>query len=114
VLALVILGFFLHQCLHLESSEVALAGAALLLLITRAEPEHPLHAVEWPVIFFFVGLFVVVGALVEVGVIEALAKFALGVTQGAVIPTGIFIMWFSCGFPPSPRLLLITSLSWPR
>ncbi|MGQ9513119.1 ArsB/NhaD family transporter [Thermodesulfitimonas sp.] len=95
VLGTVILGFFLHQYLHLESSVVALSGAALLLLITRSEPEHAFHAIEWPVIFFFVGLFVVVGALVEVGAIEALAKFALGVTGGALIPTGIFIMWFS-------------------
>lgn len=95
VLGTVILGFFLHQYLHLESSVVALSGAALLLLITRSEPEHAFHAIEWPVVFFFVGLFVVVGALVKVGAIEVLAKFALGVTGGALIPAGIFIMWFS-------------------
>lgn len=95
VLGAVILGFFLHQYLHLESSVVALSGAALLLLVTRSEPEHAFRAVEWPVVFFFVGLFVVVGALVAVGAIEALAKFTLGVTGGALIPAGIFIMWFS-------------------
>lgn len=95
VLGVVVLGFFLHQYLHLESSVVALSGAALLLLVTRSEPEHAFRAIEWPVVFFFAGLFVVVGALVEVGVIEGLAKFALRVTEGALIPTGIFIMWFS-------------------
>lgn len=95
VLGAVILGFLLHQYLHLESSVIALGGAALLLLITRAEPEHPLNTVEWSVIFFFIGLFVVVGALVEVGVIEALARIALGITGGLIIPTGMLLMWLS-------------------
>ncbi|MEW6726989.1 MAG: ArsB/NhaD family transporter [Bacillota bacterium] len=95
VISVVILGFLLHQALHLESSVIALAGASLLLLITRAEPEHPLGQVEWPVIFFFIGLFVVVGALEEVGVIEALAKFSLEVTGGVMVPTGMLILWIS-------------------
>ncbi|KUK41132.1 MAG: Citrate transporter, partial [Clostridia bacterium 62_21] len=95
VLGLTILGFTLHQYLHLESSVIALSGASLLLLVTRAEPEHPLHAVEWPVIFFFIGLFVVVGALEEVGVIKMLAEYAMEVTGGVIIPTGMLIMWLS-------------------
>ncbi|MCL4439480.1 MAG: hypothetical protein M1609_02475, partial [Firmicutes bacterium] len=68
VIGLTILGFILHQLLHVESATVALGGAALLLVITGDEPEHALHAVEWPVIFFFAGLFIIVGALVEVGI----------------------------------------------
>jgi len=95
VLALTVTGFALHQFVHLESSVIALTGAALLLLVTRFDPEHALHAVEWPVIFFFVGLFVVVGALEEVGVIEAIALFALDVTGGAMLPAGILILWLS-------------------
>lgn len=95
VLGLTILGFVLHQYLHLESSVVALAGASLLLVVTRAEPERPLHAVEWPVIFFFIGLFVVVGALEEVGVIRMLAELAMDVTGGVIIPTGMLILWLS-------------------
>jgi len=95
VLGLTILGFLLHQYLHLESSVIALAGASLLLLVTRSDPEHPLQAVEWPVIFFFIGLFVVVGALEEVGVINMLAKLALDVTGGLILPTGMLILWLS-------------------
>lgn len=95
VMGITILGFFLHQFLHLESSVVALAGASLLLLITKADPEHPLTSVEWPVIFFFIGLFVVVGALEEVGIIETLAHKALEVTGGVVFETGILILWVS-------------------
>lgn len=95
VLALTILGFVLHQYVHLESSVIALSGATLLLLITREDPEHALQIVEWPVIFFFIGLFVVVGALEEVGVIEAVARWALEITGGNVLPTGILILWLS-------------------
>ncbi|MBE3586144.1 MAG: ArsB/NhaD family transporter [Thermoanaerobacter sp.] len=95
VLGLTIAGFALHQFLHLESSVIALAGAALLLVITRSDPEHALHAVEWPVIFFFIGLFALVGALEEVGVIETIAHFALEVTGGELLPAGLLIVWLS-------------------
>lgn len=95
VLCLTIAGFVLHQFVHLESSVIALAGAALLLLVTRADPEHAFHAVEWPVIFFFIGLFVVVGALEEVGVIEAIARYALDVTGGELLTAGLLILWLS-------------------
>jgi Na+/H+ antiporter NhaD/arsenite permease-like protein len=94
-LGLTITGFVLHQFVHLESSVIALAGAALLLLVTRMDPEHAFHAVEWPVIFFFIGLFVVVGALEEVGVIEAIARYALDVTGGELLPAGLLILWLS-------------------
>lgn len=95
VLSLTILGFVLHQYVHLESSVIALSGATLLLLITKEDPEHALQIVEWPVIFFFIGLFVVVGALEEVGVIEAVARWSLEITGGDVLPTGILILWLS-------------------
>jgi Na+/H+ antiporter NhaD/arsenite permease-like protein len=95
VLFLTISGFILHQFVHLESSVIALSGASLLLLITREDPEHALHAVEWPVIFFFVGLFIIVGSLEHVGVIEAVARYALEVTGGEVVSSGILILWIS-------------------
>lgn len=95
VLVLTILGFVIHQYVHLESSVIALAGAALLLLITGEDPEHAMQVVEWPVIFFFIGLFVVVGALEEAGVIEAVARWALAVTGGEVVRTGLLILWLS-------------------
>jgi Na+/H+ antiporter NhaD/arsenite permease-like protein len=95
VITLVIFGFFIHQYVHLESATIALTGAALLLLITRDEPEHALGAVEWPVIFFFAGLFILVGALEHVGVIEWIALEALKLTGGALLPTGMLILWLS-------------------
>lgn len=95
VMVLTVFGFVLHQVVHLESSVIALAGAALLLAISRFDPEHAFHGVEWPVIFFFVGLFIVVGGLEKTGVIEAIAIFALETTRGALLPAGMFILWLS-------------------
>ncbi|AEG14857.1 Citrate transporter [Desulfofundulus kuznetsovii DSM 6115] len=95
VLALTILGFLVHQYLHLESATIALAGASLLLLITREDPAYVLQAVEWPVIFFFVGLFILVGGLVETGVIETLARESLQFTGGRLTATAMLILWLS-------------------
>lgn len=95
VLILTILGFVLHQFLHLESATIALGGATLLLLITREEPEDILLTVEWPTIFFFAGLFILVGALEHVGIIEWVAKKSLEATGGAMTFTTLLILWLS-------------------
>ena len=95
VLGLVILGFILHGVLHLESATIALFGAALLLTITRDEPEEVLLTVEWPSIFFFLGLFIVVGGLVETGVIDRVARWGLEATKGNFTLTGMLILWLS-------------------
>lgn len=95
VLALTILGFFLHQPLHLESATIALAGAVLLMIVTREEPEDVLLTVEWPTLFFFMGLFILVESLVKTGVITYLAGEALILTQGNFPLTAILILWVS-------------------
>src|SRR5688572_26395188 len=63
VLVLTILAFFAHQALHIEPATVALTGAAVALLITTLDLEDVLSHIEWPTLFFFVALFVVVGAM---------------------------------------------------
>jgi len=96
VLGLTMLGFFLHQTLHLESATVALAGAFLLLLLTGEHAmEHALAKVEWTTIFFFVGLFVLVSGLIETGVIARLAAQAIEWTGGDPVATSMLILWLS-------------------
>ncbi|SEM93763.1 ArsB/NhaD family transporter [Lihuaxuella thermophila] len=96
VLGLTILGFFLHQLLHLESATVALAGAFLLLLFTGEHVmEEAFARVEWMTIFFFVGLFVLVSGLIETGVISQLAKTAIELTGGDLTATSMLILWLS-------------------
>lgn len=74
VLTGVMVGFIAHSALHLEPSIVALLGAGVLVAVARVEPEEFLEDVEWPTLVFFMGLFIMVGALVEVGVIETLGE----------------------------------------
>lgn len=96
VLALTVLGFFLHQTLHLESAAVALAGAFLLLLLTGERMlERAFASVEWITIFFFIGLFVLVSGLVETGVIAKLAEEAVNATGGDVTASAMLILWLS-------------------
>ncbi|NPV93244.1 MAG: ArsB/NhaD family transporter [Firmicutes bacterium] len=95
VLGLTIMGFLLHQTLHLESATVALFGAALLMLITAEEPEETLLAVEWPTIFFFAGLFIIVGGLEVNGVIDYIARKSLEVTGNSLLGTGMLVLWMS-------------------
>jgi Na+/H+ antiporter NhaD/arsenite permease-like protein len=82
VLVLTMAGFVLHTTLHLEPSIVALLGAGLLLLVSRVRIETALREVEWPTLVFFMGLFVVVGGLIEAGVIDGLADAAGAATGG--------------------------------
>ncbi|UQX01883.1 ArsB/NhaD family transporter [Streptomyces sp. RerS4] len=74
VLTLVVAGFVLHPVLHHEPSVVALLGAGLLIAISKVETGEVLGEVEWPTLAFFAGLFVMVGALIETGVIGSLAS----------------------------------------
>jgi len=95
VLSLTILGFITHQSLGFESATVALIGAALYLLISGIEPEEILLEVEWPTIFFFTALFILVGGLEEVGVINFLAEKMLDVTKGNLVMMVLLILWGS-------------------
>ncbi len=96
ILSLTIVGFFIHQIVHLESATVALTGAFLLLLITGEHYlENSLSRVEWTTIFFFVGLFVIVSGLIETGVIGNLAKQAVELTGGNEVATAMLILWLS-------------------
>ncbi|MCL1879730.1 MAG: ArsB/NhaD family transporter [Actinomycetia bacterium] len=95
VMGLVIVGFITHQLLHLESATIAMAGASLLLLLVRPNVDKTFRHVEWPVIFFFVGLFILVGGLQAVGAIKWLAQQVVGLTGGELLPSGLAILWFA-------------------
>ena len=74
VLALVIAGFVLHPVLHYEPSIVALLGAGLLVAVSTVETGEVLAEVEWPTLAFFAGLFIMIGGLIETGVIGEVSK----------------------------------------
>lgn len=98
VLGLVILGFLTHSVTHIEGATLALSGAALLLMLTLHDPEHYIRDVEWTTIFFFVGLFIMVTALQEVGVIRYMANQLIQVTGDKPVVLGMTLLWGSAFF----------------
>jgi Na+/H+ antiporter NhaD/arsenite permease-like protein len=96
VLGLVIASFMLHPILHIEPATIALTGAALLLILSGIhEIEGILAEIEWTTIMFFMGLFMIVGGLVETGIMTRLSTALLGATAGHMEITTIIILWAS-------------------
>lgn len=95
ILCLTIAGFILHQTLQLQSATIAMTGAAILLLAGRLDPEEVFKQIEWSTIFFFIGLFILVGGLEITGIINRVAHWAMTVTQGNTILMHVLILWLS-------------------
>ena len=93
VLMLVILGFILHDVTHVETCVTAMLGASFLLLFEK--PKDILCDVEWNTIFFFIGLFIIIGGLEATGGIALMAKWILAVTKGSQEATAMIILWAS-------------------
>ena len=88
-----ILAFFLHTLLHVEPAVVALGGATVLLLVAVDDVEEALERIEWSTLFFFIGLFVMVGALEEQGVIGRVAELIAEATGDSAVGEGLAILW---------------------
>lgn len=95
VMALTIAGFLLARQLGLEAATIALAGAVVLMIVAKEDVHEILKTVEWPTLLFFVGLFILVGAVVEVGIISAIAKSAIDLTAGNVGFAAMLVLWMS-------------------
>jgi Na+/H+ antiporter NhaD/arsenite permease-like protein len=102
LLGIVNVGFCMHSLIHLEPATIALLGASMFMLIGHArrkpgdgEELSYLTDVEWKTIFFFIGLFILVGGLVKVGVIRYLADQLVAVTRGNLTGSAMAVLWGS-------------------
>jgi len=95
IFGIVIIGFMIHGFVDLEAATIALAGSSILVLITDIEIEDVFRDVEWVTIFFFIGLFIMVGALVETGIIGMMSKKMLAITHGNIKTASQIVLWFS-------------------
>jgi len=98
VLSLTILGFMLHGVFHYEPATVALMGATTLLFISGEDPQSILAEVEWPTIFFFIGLFIIIGGIVKVGLVEDMSRAMIAVTNPQpdnMTMLAMVMLWFS-------------------
>ncbi|ARK29213.1 ArsB/NhaD family transporter [Halalkalibacter krulwichiae] len=97
VLALTTLGFIIQPFIMVELTSIAMVGALLLMLLTHEEQdmEEVFKSVEWVTLFFFIGLFMLVGGLKEVGIIDEISKSIIYYTEGDLPKTALFILWGS-------------------
>lgn len=95
ILGLTLIGFVLHGALGYEPATIALLGATALMIVARQHPHDVLKEVEWSTLFFFVGLFILVGGVVKVGLIDLVAQGTLNLTQGNLTLTTLLLLWFS-------------------
>ena len=95
MMILVVIGFIFHSQIGIESATIALTAAAIMLLLGRQNIDYIISEVEWTTIIFFVSLFIVVGGLVETGLIGQLAEFVINVTAGHTILTILVLLWAS-------------------
>lgn len=93
VLLLVILGFLSRDFLHIEACIAAMTGASILLLFEK--PKHVFKEIEWNTIFFFIGLFIIIGGLEASGGISLMARWLLDISQGSQNATAMIILWAS-------------------
>lgn len=98
VFGLLFIGFFLHHHLHLQPGIVALAGMAIMLIVCQSKSEEMLKAVEWDAIIFFIGLFILIGALEHNGVIDLLATFMLSLCANDLLIAALVILISSAIF----------------
>ncbi len=93
VLALVLLAFVFHHTIHQQVGTIALAGAAILMLFE--DPKAIWDDVEWGTIFFFIGLFIIVGAVEKVGTLDYLSSQLIHITDGNFNAIAMVLLWGS-------------------
>lgn len=92
-LGLVILGFVTHDITHISAYVFAISGASFLLLFEK--PKEIYRDVEWLTIFFFIGLFIIIGGFEANGGIKFLADQLIVLTHGSLELATMVILWAS-------------------
>ena len=95
VLGLTLLGFLFHSVIGVEAATIALLGATVLMIVGPLDPHESLRDIEWSTLFFFVGLFMLVEAVVHVGIVGTVATALADVVDGRLGVATIGILWVS-------------------
>jgi Na+/H+ antiporter NhaD/arsenite permease-like protein len=95
VLALTVAAFLAHGALGLEAATIALLGATALMLVGGLDPHEAFREIEWSTLFFFVGLFILVEAVIHVGIVGGIATMIAEATRGQVGLAAVAVLWFS-------------------
>ncbi|MCK9474504.1 MAG: ArsB/NhaD family transporter [Candidatus Muirbacterium halophilum] len=94
VITLTLTLFIFHDALSLMPATVALLGASILMIISIKEPSEFFESIEWNTIFFFTGLFIIIGGMESSGLIQQAANYMLEITTNPLVLVMI-ILWSS-------------------
>ncbi len=94
VLAFTLVGFLIHDALNVEPAFIALAGATILVLISRLDPQDVVQHVQWTTLAFFAGLFMLVGGLVETGATLEIREWMVDASGGSERNMAFLLVWF--------------------
>jgi len=94
-LAVIIVLFFLHHHLHLYPAYVAFIGLCIVLVLQRPEPSDLFGQVNWSVLSFFVGLFIIVGGVEQSGLLHWVGLQLVDIARDPerLLLTGLAVMW---------------------
>ncbi len=93
--AAMIVLFIFGENFHMLPAVTALMGATALLLWIQPDIEEMIEAVDWTTLVFFITLFIVVGAIQEVGLISFIADTIGRLVAGNLLVAVLVIVWFS-------------------
>ena len=94
ILGLTILGFAFAQQLGVGLDFVAFTGGALALLFSGFDAEEAIRKVKWPIILFFVGLFILIGTVQETGLLNVLANQITGIAGDSMFVALLIVVPF--------------------
>jgi len=96
-IGVVILLFFVHHHFDLFPGYVAWIGVAVALALVRPDPDELLKGLDWPVLLFFAGLFIIVGGVESSGLLDLLGLELAEIASDPehLVATALVIMWVS-------------------
>jgi Na+/H+ antiporter NhaD/arsenite permease-like protein len=96
IFVLTLIGFLFGGFFNIRSATIGLLGAGVLLMASGIKDPNQIFAeIDWGMIFFFIGLFIINGAAVKVGLIKWVAVKVLAITNGNMFVTSMLVLWFS-------------------
>lgn len=93
VFSLMLLFFVFGERIHLVPAVTAILGAVAMLLWVRSDIEDMLRVVDWTTLMFFISLFIVVGAIQEVGLVSMIAKVISDLVSGNLVAAILVLVW---------------------
>ncbi len=94
-ITVVILLFFIHHHFHLYPGYVAWIGVAIALALVKPDPDDFLRELDWSVLLFFAGLFIIVGGVEGSGLLDLLGEQLAAIARDPddLLMTALLFLW---------------------